>query len=120
MWGFELPKGTVEIAKGMLYNSTMIDEELVRRMERDELIDKAYYYGLISVREFARIMQTVPQLVYYRVRTKKITLRTCPTCGREGLVDFREAVPTFRHTPKDVQAAEEAQREDMESGDTED
>lgn len=86
----------------------MKDEELFQRMERDELVDKAFHYGLMPVREFARLMQVVPQLVYYRVRTKKLQLQTCESCGREGLVRVEDGIRTFRTTPQDVSEAAEA------------
>jgi hypothetical protein len=89
-------------------------------MERDELIDKAFWYGKVSVREFARIMHVAPQLVYYRLRTKKLEALTCSECGREGLIDFRKGLRSFHATPQDVQAAEETLRQDVGSGDAED
>jgi hypothetical protein len=89
-------------------------------MQRDELIDKAFWYRKVSVREFARIMQVAPQLVYYRIRTKKLEVKTCSECGREGLIDFDAGRRSFRTAPQDVQAAEEALREDVDAGATED
>jgi len=89
-------------------------------MERDELIDKAFWYGKVSVREFARIMQVAPQLVYYRIRTKKLEVKVCSECGREGLIDFTAGRRSFRTSPQDVQAAEETLREELDAGTTED
>jgi hypothetical protein len=91
----------------------MRDDELVQRMDRDDLVDKAFFYGLMPVREFARLMQVAPQLIYYRLRTKKLQLHTCETCGREGLVNVEDGIRTFRTTPQDVQEAEEARRGEL-------
>lgn len=88
-------------------------------MDRDELVDKAFHYNVMTVRDVARLLQVAPQLIYYRIRTGKLTQHTCKSCGREGLITVDDAIGTFSHPPQDVQAQVEAHGLDLESGDTE-
>jgi len=89
------------------------------QVARDELLDKGFYYSMLPVREFARMMKVAPQLIYYRVRTGKIKQHTCTECGREGLVPI-DAIRTFRTAPQDVQEAAQDYGVRLEPGEAED
>jgi hypothetical protein len=52
-------------------------DQLFRQMQLDELADAT----LITPVDFAHIRPITPQLVYYAIRTKKVTTQRC-ACGR--------------------------------------
>jgi len=45
------------------------------QVARDELLDKGFYYSMLPVREFARMMKVAPQLIYYRVLGRSSSTR---------------------------------------------
>lgn len=110
----------VEVSSWVLYNRPMSEhrEFTPENVERDNLVDKAFFYSMLPVREFARMMKVAPQLVYYRIRTGKVKLHTCTECGREGLVPL-DAIRTFRATPQDVQEAAQEYGVRVEPGEAE-
>jgi hypothetical protein len=74
-------------------------DDLIRRIEADELADKldAARDGTakMSVREYAKVKGLEPQLVYYYIRNGKIDQEHCPCCGRK-VIDVKSADEFFR------------------------
>lgn len=51
-------------------------------MELDDIAEQANEVGFLTPREYAKLRGLNPQLVYYYIRTKKITPELCK-CGRK-------------------------------------
>jgi hypothetical protein len=69
-------------------------DELIEAMERDE----AEGATKLSPREYGRLKGIKPQLVYYYIRTGKLTLEVC-ICGRH-VIDVESANAFFQ--PRDL------------------
>ncbi len=76
----------------------MNHDELMKRMEQDNLADKAAHVTKMSPMEFARARHMQPQLVYYYIRTGKIQPEEC-VCGRM-VIDIKAADEFFRAKAK--------------------
>jgi len=92
--------------------------ELFSQIRRDELLDKAIGFGRLPVREMADLLNIAPQLLYYRIRTKKLTKRVCNCCGTEGFIDLKEACGAFPALAEAVQEEKEALGLDMDPEET--
>ena len=86
---------------------------IYEQVRRDELRDRAELFGLMPVREFAEYIGVAPQLVYYRIRNKRIQKHVCKCCGQPNLIDVKEALGTFPGKAKALQAEEEESGEDL-------
>jgi hypothetical protein len=94
-------------------------------MQEDELTDQleAARSGIVmmSVREYAKVRGVEPQLIYYYIRTGKISQDACPCCGRK-VIDVGSADEFFRQRDaknqplqSQVQATQEVPRSDVDS-----
>lgn len=70
-------------------------DDLAAQIEADELADAAELKGKLSPREYARLRNLTPQLVYYYIRTNRIDKGPCPCCGRE-VIDVKQADEVFK------------------------
>jgi hypothetical protein len=82
--------------------------ELFAQIRRDELLDKAIGFGKLPVREMADLLNIAPQLLYYRIRTRKLTKQVCNCCGTLGFIDLEEACEEFPALAEAVQEEKEA------------
>lgn len=82
--------------------------ELFAQIRRDELLDKAIGFGKLPVREMAQLLNIAPQLLYYRIRNKRLIKHACNCCGTEGFIDLEEACGEFPALAEAVQEEKEA------------
>lgn len=66
----------------------MDSDELLRQMQEDDLADQAEL-GKMTPREYAKLRNIAPQLIYYYVRTGHMKMEIC-VCGRK-VVDVAQA-----------------------------
>lgn len=52
--------------------------------ELDEIRDQANVVGKLTPRDFAKLHDVAPQLIYYHIRNKHLKLEYC-ACGRKVL-----------------------------------
>jgi hypothetical protein len=81
-------------------------DDLVSQMEAHELEDKADAFGLLTPREYGRLRNMAPQLIYYHLRAKHIEGVDCDRCGRANLINVEQA-------DKALQARKKAQGVDL-------
>lgn len=74
-------------------------DELIRRMEQDDLEDRAAEQTHMTPRDYARARSVTPQLVYYYIRNGRISPSAC-SCGRR-VIEVAEADEVFRFTNKE-------------------
>jgi len=92
--------------------------ELFAQIRRDELLDKAIRFNQLPIREMADLLNIAPQLLYYRIRTKKLTKRICTCCGTYGFIDLEEACGAFPTLAEAVQEEKEARGLDVDTEET--
>jgi hypothetical protein len=93
-------------------------DELLAQIEADEAADRADVQTVMAPVDYARARGIKPQMVYYYLRTGKLTSSHCE-CGRR-VIDIQEADDIFRKGRDDVQdsgtAAQVSDTQDLPSG----
>lgn len=69
------------------------DEPTDEELERFEIADQAREVGKLTPREYAKLHNMKPQLVYYYIRSKQLELEYC-ICGRR-VIDVKSADALF-------------------------